>query len=137
SPTHELLASNLRYLPTPGAEPSFAARRTTVFEVGCARIGVFGLVINGYDESDERIDAPYLGVFAQEHDEGADRYVSTAAALVKELRETQKVDAVIAVDHLGAYRDRMLIDQVPGLDLVISAHDHMALNGASSGRHGS
>jgi 2',3'-cyclic-nucleotide 2'-phosphodiesterase (5'-nucleotidase family) len=138
SPTHPLLASNLRYLPPPGEHETFDAHRYVIFEVGCARVGVFGLLINGYDETDERVDAPYLGAFAQEHDaDSTDRFVTTASALVRELREEQKVDAVIAVNHLGTFRDRILIEQVPGLDLVISAHDHMPIQGAVPARFGS
>jgi hypothetical protein len=141
SNAHDVLASNIRWQPTsesatPGA--TFGAKRWVVYQVGCARIGVFGLVINPYDETDDRVDAAYLGAFVQEHDEGdADRYVETAAAIVRELREVEHVDAVIAVNHLGIARDRALIDQVPGLDLVLSGHDHVHVPGRIAGRHGS
>jgi 5'-nucleotidase / UDP-sugar diphosphatase len=129
SPSHAVLASNIH-------GEGFAAKRTVIFEVGCVRVGVFGLVINPYDETDERVDAPYLGTLAQDHDPGdADRYVSTAAALVRELRD-EKVDVVIGLNHLGIWRDRAIIDAVPGLDLVISAHDHAPINGYVQGKHG-
>ncbi|MBI2391807.1 MAG: metallophosphoesterase [Deltaproteobacteria bacterium] len=127
---YAVLASNLR-------GEGLSARRSAVFQVGCARIGVFGLVTNPYDETDDRIDAPYLGAVSQEHDPAdADRYVGVATRLVRELREEQAVDAVIALDHLGLARDRVLVDAVPGLDLVISAHDHVAIAGTLPGRHG-
>jgi 2',3'-cyclic-nucleotide 2'-phosphodiesterase (5'-nucleotidase family) len=133
SPTHEVLASNLTYT----GEGNFAAKKSTVIEIGCVRIGLFGLVINGYDETDDRVDGPYLGAFVQEHDPGdADKYVALAAARVKELREEQKVDAVIAVNHLGLWKDKALVDAIPGLDLVVSSHDHVSVPGYMQGRYG-
>jgi len=127
SNAHVVLASNIKGL---------EAKRTAVFEVGCVRVGVFGLVINPYDETDERIDAPYLGKFAQEHDEGdADRYVGVASALVRELREEQRVDVVVALNHLGLSRDKAIADAVPGIDLIVTAHDHQALTGTIQGKY--
>jgi 5'-nucleotidase len=138
SPVYDLLASNLTYAPPKAsALGEFKAKRTVVYQVGCVRIGVFGISINGYDETDERVDAPYLGVFEQKHDPGdTDRYVGVATELVKELRERDGVDFVIGLNHLGATRDKLLIDGVPGLDLVISAHDHTPIKGYMAGRYG-
>ncbi|MFI5299215.1 MAG: metallophosphoesterase [Polyangiales bacterium] len=135
--SYPLLASNLRFLGEPGETRAFGGKRTAVIEIGCVRVGVFGLTIDAYDERDERSDAPYLGAFAQTHDVGDhDRYVDTARALVRELRDEQHVDAVVAIDHLGAALDRALIDEVPGLDVVISGHDHRPIYGHWQGRHG-
>jgi len=126
SPSHAVIASNI-------GVPD--VKRTAVFEVGCVRVGLFGIVINPYDETDERIDAPYLEKFAHEHDPGdADRYVSIATTLVRELRDEQKVDVVIGVDHLGLVRDKAIADAVPGIDLIVSAHDHQSLNGYAQGK---
>lgn len=135
--SYPLLASNVRFLGDgTGDERAFGGKQSVVFEVGCARVGVFGLTIDAYDERDERSDAPYLGAFAQTHDAGDhDRYVDTARALVRDLRDREHVDAVVAVDHLGAALDRALIDEVPGLDVVISGHDHRPIYGHWQGRH--
>ncbi|MGZ3475554.1 MAG: metallophosphoesterase [Polyangiales bacterium] len=133
SPSHEVLASNLTFT----GDAPFAAKKSTVIEIGCVRIGIFGLVINAYDETDDRVDAAYLDAFTQEHDPGdVDKYVGVAAARVKELREEQKVDAVIAVNHLGLWKDKALVDAIPGLDLVVSAHDHVSVPGYMQGRYG-
>ncbi len=137
SSVHDVLGSNLVYAPTDGSPGEFRAKRTVVYAIGCVRVGVFGLTINPYDETDERVDEPYLGVFAQRHDPAsADRYVGVATELVSELRERDGADFVIGLDHLGAALDKQLIDGVPGLDLVISAHDHVAIQGYMAGRHG-
>jgi 2',3'-cyclic-nucleotide 2'-phosphodiesterase (5'-nucleotidase family) len=134
SPSHDVLASNVRPV-RDGID--WRAKRYVIKEVGCAKIGLFGLLTEPYDETDERVDAPYFGLLEATHDLGAPgRYVDTARALVRELREVEGVHAVIAVDHLGMARDRALIDAVAGLDLVISGHDHLAIGGAIYGRHG-
>lgn len=136
--SYDLLASNLAFAPPLGsAFGDFRGKRTAVYQIGCVRVGIFGLAINGYDETDERVDAPYLGVFDQRHDPGdPDRYVGVATELVKELREREGADYVIGLNHLGATRDKLLIDEVPGLDLVISAHDHTPIEGYMAGRYG-
>jgi 5'-nucleotidase / UDP-sugar diphosphatase len=39
----------------------------------------------------------------------------------------RQADYVIALTHLGVDEDRRLVDQVPGIDLVIGGHSHTAL----------
>ncbi len=55
--------------------------------------------------------------------------VDTAKAMVKELREKQKVDVVICLGHMGLYSDnthgsRAVAAQVSGIDLIIDGHTH-------------
>lgn len=64
----------------------------------------------------------------------------TAREVVKTLRETEKVDIVIALSHGGiekgpdgryaAGEDVQLAKDVPGIDVVISGHSHTELNEA-------
>lgn len=64
----------------------------------------------------------------------------SARAVVKILRETEKVDVVIALSHGGvekgpdgryaAGEDVQLAKDVPGIDVVISGHSHTELNEA-------
>jgi 5'-nucleotidase / UDP-sugar diphosphatase len=56
-----------------------------------------------------------------------------AARMVKELRETDNVDLVIAlshsgIDHTGQGEDAVLAGKVPGIDVIISGHTHEALD---------
>lgn len=116
-----VLASNV------DGPPGFAAKRTVILDVGCAKIGLFGLLLPPYDERDEIHDVPYLGAFATHHDEDG-RYPRLAEALAKELRAAG-ADAVIALDHLGMVRDRPILDEAASVDLVLSGHDHFHLGG--------
>ena len=52
--------------------------------------------------------------------------------MVKELRETDKVDLVVAlshsgIDHNGQGEDAVLAGKVPGIDVIISGHTHETL----------
>lgn len=100
-------------------------RRYTVIERGGVRFGLFGL----------------LGKEAQIYTSGgAAKFpdpVESARAVVKTLRETEKVDVVIALSHGGVRQDkdgRFSIGEdvelpiaVPGIDVVIGGHSHTEL----------
>ncbi len=103
-------------------------RRYTVIERGGLRFGIFGS----------------LGKEAMIYTSGgatsfADPTAS-AKEVVKTLRDTEKVDIVIALSHGGlekgpdgSYRDGedvRLAKDVPGIDVVISGHSHTELNEA-------
>jgi 5'-nucleotidase len=101
-------------------------RRYAVIERGGLRFGLFGL----------------LGKEAQIYTSGgATQFpdpVETARALVKTLRETEKVDVVIALSHGGVVKgpdgrfndgeDVQLARAVPGIDVVIGGHSHTVLH---------
>jgi 5'-nucleotidase / UDP-sugar diphosphatase len=103
-------------------------RRYTVIERGGLRFGIFGS----------------LGKEAMIYTNGgAAKFADpteSARAVVKILRETEKVDVVIALSHGGvekgpdgAYHDGedvRLAKDVPGIDVVISGHSHTELNEA-------
>ena len=61
---------------------------------------------------------------------------------VKHLREVEKVDAVIALTHIGSQQDRQTgeitgevvnLTKVSGLDAIVSAHSHMPVKGTVNG----
>jgi len=100
-------------------------RRHVVIERGGIRFGLFGV----------------LGKEAQIYTNGgavtfADP-VETAKEMVKLLRETEKVDVVIALSHGGVVKgkdgrftdgeDVQLAKAVPGIDVVIGGHSHTEL----------
>jgi 5'-nucleotidase/UDP-sugar diphosphatase len=102
-------------------------RRTFVIERGGIRFGIFGL----------------LGKEAQFYTGGAGAAkfadpVETAREMVKQLRETEKVDVVIALSHGGMEKDKdgrftdgedvRLPMAVPGIDVVIGSHSHTELH---------
>jgi 5'-nucleotidase len=103
-------------------------RRYMVIERGGLRFGIFGI----------------LGKEAMIYTSGgattfADP-ITAAKEVVKILRETEKVDVVIALSHGGvekgpggrydAGEDVQLAKDVPGIDVVISGHSHTELNEA-------
>jgi 5'-nucleotidase len=120
-----------------GTDPSLAGlqrlakdgviRCYTVIERGGLRFGIFGL----------------LGKEAQFYTGGAGAVkftdpVETAREIVRQLRETEKVDVVIALSHGGLEKDKeghftggedvALPKAVPGIDIVIGGHSHTELS---------
>jgi 5'-nucleotidase len=101
-------------------------RRHLVIERGGMRFGIFGV----------------LGKEAQFYTGGAGAVtfadaIETAKEMVTVLRETEKVDVVIALSHGGVEKDKdgrytdgddvRLAQAVPGIDVVIGGHSHTAL----------
>jgi 5'-nucleotidase / UDP-sugar diphosphatase len=101
-------------------------RRYLVIERGGIRFGIFGL----------------LGKEAQFYTGGADAVkfadpIESAREMVKTLRETEKVDVVIALSHGGMEKgkdgrftdgeDVRIPTAVPGIDVVVGAHSHTEL----------
>jgi 5'-nucleotidase / UDP-sugar diphosphatase len=105
-----------------------AIRRYVVIERGGIRFGIFGV----------------LGKEAQIYTGGAGAVtfsdaVETAKEMVKVLRETEKVDVVIALSHGGVQKgqdgrfsegDDLRVADVPGVDIVIGGHSHTELQEA-------
>ncbi len=104
-------------------------RRYLVIERGGIRFGIFGV----------------LGKEAQFYTGGAGAAafsdaIETGKEMVKVLRETEKVDVVIALSHGGVQKgkdgrftegdDVSLAKDVPGIDVVIGGHSHTELQEA-------
>ena len=103
-------------------------RRYAVIERGGIRFGIFGL----------------LGKEAQVYTNGGavsfSDPIETAREMVKILRETEKVNVIIALSHGGVEKgkdgryidgeDVRLPKAVPGIDLVIGGHSHTELREA-------
>lgn len=131
-----VIASNTTF---EGSDPTLAGlqrlakegtlRRYIVIERGGMRFGILGL----------------LGKEAQFYTGGAAPAkftdpVETAKEMVKILRETEKVDVVIALSHGGMLKgadgrfldgeDVQLPKAVPGIDVVIGSHSHTELHEA-------
>ncbi|MDR0692527.1 MAG: bifunctional metallophosphatase/5'-nucleotidase [Prevotellaceae bacterium] len=86
------------------------------------RIGIFGLL--GTEARSQSLidkDLPY------------ENYITAAARMVKQLRDTEKVDVVVCLSHSGTKEnvkhseDVQLARRVPGIDVIISGHTHSLL----------
>lgn len=103
-----MLSANVSYKGEPVFQPYL------VKEVGGLKVGLFGLTVpdslsnmNVFGPSDVSFGDPVAA--AQ----------STVAAL-----QAEQVNAIILVSHLGDDRDKELVKQVGGIDLVLSGHHH-------------
>jgi len=104
-------------------------RRYLVIERGGIRFGLFGML--GKEAQFYTSDA-FPATFSDA--------IETAKEVVKVLRETEKVDVVIALSHGGVQKakdgsysngdDVSLAVAVPGIDVVIGGHSHTELHEA-------
>ncbi|MBI5883134.1 MAG: metallophosphoesterase [Elusimicrobia bacterium] len=110
-----VLASNLTYK---GKEPGlWGASDYGELQVGCVRVGFFGMVARSWTHQDEPSEAPF-------HPDLLSRleYVERARELVS--RHRKDVGLLVMVSHLGLEADEKIASQVPGIDLILGAHTH-------------
>ncbi|MCJ2148354.1 multifunctional 2',3'-cyclic-nucleotide 2'-phosphodiesterase/3'-nucleotidase/5'-nucleotidase [Bacillus paralicheniformis] len=84
-----------------------------LLDVNGEQVGVFGLTTE--DTSYTSSPGPNIAFH--------DAYLS-AEKTVKELKEKEKVNKIIALTHLGYNRDLELAKKVKGIDLIIGGHTH-------------
>jgi 5'-nucleotidase len=123
-----IVASNMTFSDTDPADDALKAladagviQTKLVKTVGSLKVGFFGLLgANASQVTPQKAPLTFEPI------------ADAAARMVKELRETDQVDLVIAlshsgIDHTGAGEDADLAAQVPGIDVIISGHTHEAL----------
>lgn len=112
---HPVLAANVTY--TKLGDDEQPLKRFARIDVGCARVGVIGLVTQSYDADDQPAKRPFVGVFEQ-----STRYAQVLEREVKAHRD--EVDVLVALTHLGYWEDTKLAMSpgARGVDLVIGAH---------------
>ena len=109
----------------------------TVREIGGLRIGLVGIASNIVDKTMPPSFSKGIS-FTLGRDE--------LPQIVDRLRNTEMVDLIVLVSHLGFPQEMRLLSQVPGIDICLSGHTHNrlykpVLNGETmviqSGCHGS
>jgi len=133
--TIPLLASNMNFSASDAGDDELAQlatnnviRKSFVKTVGTLKVGFFGL-----------LGADAVTVTPQAAPLTFDPIATSAAAMVADLRDVQKCDLVIALSHSGVAangkgEDADLVTGVPGgaagvpgIDIIISGHTHVAL----------
>ncbi len=98
-----------------GATPSFA-KPFIVKDLGIAKVGILGLTNAGTPSITKASNTVGL------------RFLPLADTVRKYLPVLRsQADIVVVVDHSGADVDTQLAQQVPGIDLIVAAHDHVPL----------
>ena len=124
----EIVFSNAVFKPGPEAEGlkrtfrNFPVKDYTIFDRNGVRIGVFGLL--GKDAASDMAFTAEMA-FADP--------IETAKRITDILKNREKVDMIICLSHSGTSKirkhseDETLAEQVPAIDVIISAHTHTVL----------
>jgi 5'-nucleotidase/UDP-sugar diphosphatase len=88
-------------------------RRYAVFETRGVRIGVFAVAGGDFPEL---VKVPGLSF---------GRPIDAAREVVRELRENERVDAVVMIGHQHTAADYELAWAVPGIDVIFGTHSHL------------
>jgi 5'-nucleotidase len=127
--TVPIVASNLNFSDTDPGDDTLKAfwdagviQKKLIVTVGGLKVGIFGLL--GKDAVQVTPQAAPLTF---------DPIATAAAAMVTQLRGTDKVDLVIALSHSGIYSDGTgedtdLAKAVSGIDVIVSGHTHDTLS---------
>ena len=109
-----VLASNLSY--RGAGSLGFGATSYAEIQLGCLRVGFFGLVTQPWNERDEQYAGDYPG-FASRYD-----YAGLAKRILNS--RASKPDLTVLVSHLGREDDLALAKAVSGIDLILGGHTH-------------
>ena len=117
----KVVCANIR-----GSEPGMFPKvePCIVEHIGGLNIGFAGVVTNFQNGHPEGNDASFVGL------EFPDAFESAQAAL-RQMKP--KCDVAVAVSHLGCKFDSVLLNRVPGFDVMISGHTHLLLDGEVNG----
>ncbi|MBK7002126.1 MAG: metallophosphoesterase [Rhodoferax sp.] len=110
-----VLLSGTRYT---GSDPrGFGASEYGVKQVGCLKVGFFGMVSSPWNELDQTYTGNYLPNFTTDFDD-----VRVASNILAQHRN--EVDLMVMLSHLGVVVDIPVAQAVTGIDLVLGGHSH-------------
>ncbi|WP_372770377.1 metallophosphoesterase [Pseudoalteromonas sp.] len=114
-----VLASNTRYVGND--ENGFAAVDFAAVQVGCLKVGFFGMTSVPWNELDEPIQTAPIPDFIPDFRMNWD-WTSVAQSLVNTYRED--VDFMVMLSHMGVGGDTRIAESITGVDLVLGGHTH-------------
>ncbi len=120
-PHGKVLLSNTEYIGN--AVEGFGAVAYTEFQLGCVRVGMFGMVTEPWNEFDEQYEGDFLPSFKMDWD------LDDIAQLMVQ-KHRHNVDVMVMLSHLGIGADNEIAEDVDGIDVVLGGHTH---GGASIG----
>lgn len=89
-----------------------------IFAAGGVRIGVFAVAGRDFTALVKPEKRPGTGVQFTDRDEAA-------RAIVRTLREKERVNAVVLIGHAHREDDEALAREVPGIDVIFGTHSHI------------
>jgi 5'-nucleotidase / UDP-sugar diphosphatase len=113
---YPILSGNYVISPTNQPLLTVNGKPYMVKEIGGVKLGLFALAGSDFERLVRKELRPDAGVFAER--------LPIAQQIVKELRETEKVNAVIYFGHSSREDDFEMAQKVPGVDLILGSHSH-------------
>lgn len=87
----------------------------TIKEFGKIRVGIFALT------------TPEANVFSLPAPVVIDDKVAETAAIMIEKLKLNNCNVIVCLSHLGVYYDQQIAEAIPGIDVIVGGHDHIAL----------
>lgn len=114
-----VLASNTRYVGND--ENGFAAVDFAAVQVGCLKVGFFGMTSVPWNELDEPLQTAPIPDFIPDFSMNWD-WTSVAQSIVNTYRED--VDFMVMLSHMGVGGDTRIAENISGVNLVLGGHTH-------------
>lgn len=114
-----VLASNTRY--TGDSTQRFNAVDFSIVQVGCLKVGFFGMTSVPWNELDRPVDTAPIPDFIANFKMNW-QWQDIAQTIVDQHR--QDVDYLVMLSHLGKGTDTRIAENVEGIDLVLGGHTH-------------
>jgi len=114
-----VLASNTHYVGS--SVDGFNAVQFGILQVGCIKVGFFGMTSVPWNELDEDLDSDPIPDFLPNFPMNWE-WKGVAQGIIDTYRE--QVDYMVMVSHLGVGPDTRIAQSVAGIDLVLGGHDH-------------
>ncbi|MFA6033082.1 MAG: metallophosphoesterase [Myxococcota bacterium] len=119
-PYSAVLSTNTTY----SGAGTFGALPFVAMEIGCVKVGFFGLTSRPWNELDKEYEGEYYPGFTTGYD---------FKAVVQKTVDAHRgeVDLLVMVSHLGYPDDMTMASDIEGVDVILSGHTHLALDTAA------